>query len=255
MYEIQCLDLDGNTIDNFFQWDCDQHVVIELKGCDEKYLSNNPEVHFTNKSRDEALICRSAVKSSNIEANTEGDIVIAEVPNILLQEPYPLLIYVYLTDVDDFAAQRTILYSEIPVRKRNKPSDYEYVENIDPVTAQTIKAEIAESTVETRTAAINSINDTKDAATTSIDATKDDAEQSVDTTKADFEETIATIVSDAIDIKNETQTIKEATQAASDITQTTIETNMKTLMNENGLELKMVNDNGDVSISIVVPAE
>lgn len=258
MYEIQCLDLDGNIIDNFFQWDCDQWIVIELKGCEDRYLANNPEVHFTNKSRDEALICKSGTEEQRngvyyVEQHEGNDAIIAEVPNILLQEPYPLLVYVYLTDADDFRAQRTVLYGEIPVRKRQKPSDYLYVENISRATADTIKNQIAESTAETRSAAINSINDTKDAATASIDATKAAAEQSVDATKADFEATVNTIISDATTIKNETQAIKDATQAASDVTQTTIETNMTTLMNKNGLELKMVNDDGNVTMTIVIP--
>lgn len=253
MYEIQCLDLDGNTIDNFFQWDVDQHIVIELKGCDEKYLSNNPEVHFTNKNRDEALICRSEVKKSNIEANTAGDIIIAEVPNILLQEPYPLLVYVYLTDADDFKAQRTILYGEIPVRKRSKPSDYLYVENIKRTTADMIKNEIADSTLDVRYAAQNDINTANSNAKKSINKTRSDAEKSVDATKIDFEATCTTIVSDATIIKNETQVIKDATQAASNITQSTIETNMINLMNVNGLELKIINDNGDVTTTLLIP--
>lgn len=242
MYEVQCLDLDGNTIDNFFQWDCSQHIVIELKGCDEKYLSNNPEVHFTNKTREEALLCRSSTKKSGVNANTEGDIIIAEVPNILLQEPYPILVYVYLTDNENFRNQRTILYSEIPVRKRQKPSDYLYIENISRTTAETIKNEIADSTAETRSAAINSINETKSTAIASVASTE-----------TDFETTCSSIVSDATTIKNETQAIKDATQATSDATQTTIEADMKELMNVNGLELKMVNDNGDVTMTILVP--
>ena len=32
MYEVTCLDLDGNTINNFFQWDIDQKIVIKVKG-------------------------------------------------------------------------------------------------------------------------------------------------------------------------------------------------------------------------------
>lgn len=253
MYEVQCLDLDGNTIDNFFQWDCDQHIIIELKGCDEKYLSNNPEVHFTNKSREESLICRSSVKSSNIEANTTGDVIIAEVPNILLQEPYPLLVYVYLTDADDYKAQRTILYSEIPVRKRNKPSDYLYIENVSRITAENIKSEISASTEATRQAAQTDINTANKNAKDYIDKVNKDAKASVDATIADYEDTCDTIVADTSTIKDAIQKIRDNTQYVAEKTKTTIETNMTTLMNENGLELKMVNDDGDVTMTILIP--
>ena len=134
MYEVPCLDLNGDTINKFYQWDIDQKIVINLEGCDVNYLKNAPEVHFCNSSRKEALVVRSTVSNH--------DTITVDVPNILLQEAYPLLVYVYLTDANDSSSQKTILYSEIPVRKRAKPSDYLYVENITRVTAEMIKKEI-----------------------------------------------------------------------------------------------------------------
>ena len=134
MYEVPCLDLNGDTINRFYQWDIDQKIVINLEGCDINYLKNAPEVHFCNSSRKEALVVRSTVSNH--------DTITVDVPNILLQEACPLLVYVYLTDANDSSSQKTILYSEIPVRKRAKPSDYLYVENITRVTAEMIKKEI-----------------------------------------------------------------------------------------------------------------
>ena len=133
MYEVPCLDLNGDTINRFYQWDIDQKIVINLEGCDERYLQNPPEVHFSNSSRKEALVVRSTVSNN--------DTITVDVPNILLQEAYPLLVYVYLTDANDSSSQKTILYSEIPVRKRAMPSDYLYVENIARITAEMIKKE------------------------------------------------------------------------------------------------------------------
>lgn len=237
MYEIQCLDTNGNTINNFFQWDCDQNIVIKLKGCDEKYLTYNPEVHFSNSSRDTALVTRSV---SSKESDSET--IVSEVPNILLQEPYPLLVYVYLTDAEDVSSQKTILYSEIPVRKRQKPHDYLYVENITQVTAETIKDEIASSTETVRQTAQDDITSTNESAKASVDATK-----------TDFENACDAIVADATAIKNETQSIKDATQAASDATQATIESDMKQLMNVNGLGLKINNPDGNAVFTIVIP--
>ena len=232
MYEVTCLDLDGNTINNFFQWDVDQKIAIKVKGCEEDYLRIAPEVHFANTKSKEAIVVRSwlsgritsetnvriepddssddnvkgvlndddeivytpyveysannadndnlivnttyaggakewcvieynnnkcYLESSCIERNI--DTIVADVPNSLLEEPYPLLIYVYLTDSDDVSSQRTILYGELPVRKRAKPSDYKYVENITPVTYKMIKDELEEAIKNKCKDAEDAIND------------------------------------------------------------------------------------------------
>ena len=242
MYEVNCLDLDGNTINNFFQWDVDQKIMIKVKGCEEDYLGIAPEVHFANTKSKEALVVRSwlsgritsetnvrskpddssddningalnegdeivyteyaeysannadndnlivnttyaggdkewcvieynnskcYVESSCIERNV--DTIVADVPNSLLEEPYPLLVYVYLTDSDDVSSQMTILYGELPVRKRAKPSDYKYVENITPVTYKMIKDELEEAIKNTSKTAEEDIVNTKDAAISVID--------------------------------------------------------------------------------------
>lgn len=74
----------------------------------------------------------------------------------MLQEYYPLLIYVYLTDSKDVSSQKTIIKIEIPIRKRAVPSDYEYVENIERITAEQIKQEIKNELYES--AAIDEIS-------------------------------------------------------------------------------------------------
>ena len=145
MYEITCLDLDGNSIDHLTQWDVDQQLVIVVHGCDDDYLSIAPNVHFSNsKRKDEALVVRSTV--------TNKDTITVDIPNILLQEPYPLLVYVYLTDSDKVTSkkspQKTILSTEIPIRKRAKPSKYSYVENIERITAKQLKKEIKQEIVD-----------------------------------------------------------------------------------------------------------
>lgn len=256
MYEIACFDLKGNTIDRFFQWDVDQKIVMELKGCDEEYLSIAPEVHFTNISRSESLIVRSAVSN--------GETITADVPNILLQEPYPLLIYVYLTDAQDVSSQKTILYSEIPVRKRAKPSDYLYVENIKRITAEDIKDEIEASTESARTQAIQNINNTKDsanksvtdtktAAQESITKTKNDAEALVTSKKEDFISTGNSLISSATEIRDNTQTTYNKTVTTANQTQTKIENNINTLIKENGLTMKTTDDgNGNITMTILV---
>lgn len=137
MFEVTCLDSNGNTINNFTQWDVDQKITLVLKGYD---IVIAPQVHFCNKNVDEALVVRSTI----IDENT----IVADVPNSLLREHYPLLIYIYLTDGEDVSSQRTILSTEIPVRKRTKPSDYFYTENIERITAEQIKEEVKSAIVD-----------------------------------------------------------------------------------------------------------
>lgn len=234
MYEVPCLDLNGDTINKFYQWDIDQKIVINLEGCDVNYLKNAPEVHFCNSSRKEALVVRSTVSNH--------DTITVDVPNILLQEAYPLLVYVYLTDANDSSSQKTILYSEIPVRKRAKPSDYLYVENITRVTAEMIKKEIEQTTLNARTDAIADITSTKE-----NDCTE------VDNKKAEFITTGRDLVQAATEIKNNTQITYNNAVSVANRTQTTIETHMNDLMLRNGLSLKTVNDgNGNVNLAVVI---
>lgn len=234
MYEVPCLDLNGDTINKFYQWDIDQKIVINLEGCDVNYLKNAPEVHFCNSSRKEALVVRSTVSNH--------DTITVDVPNVLLQEAYPLLIYVYLTDTNDSSSQKTILYSEIPVRKRAKPSDYLYVENITRVTAEMIKKEIEQTTLNARTDAIAAITSTKE-----NDCTE------VDNKKAEFITTGTGLVHDATEIKNNTHIIYNNAVNVANRTQTTIETHMNDLMLRNGFSLKTVNDgNGNVNLAVVI---
>lgn len=234
MYEVPCLDLNGDTINRFYQWDIDQKIVINLEGCDVNYLKNAPEVHFCNSSRKEALVVSSTVSNH--------DTITVDVPNVLLQEACPLLVYVYLTDADDSSSQKTILYSEIPVRKRAKPSDYLYVENITRVTAEMIKKEIEKTTLEARTDAIAAITSTKENDCTEVDNKKDE-----------FITTGRGLVQAATEIKNNTQIIYNNAVSVANRTQTTIETHMNDLMLRNGLSLKTVNDgNGNVNLAVVI---
>lgn len=139
MYELTCYDVDGNIVNHLTQWDVDQKLIITVKGFEKSYLSIAPNIHFGNAKRTEALVVRSTV--------TNGDTITVDIPNVLLQEPLPLLVYIYVTDADDVSSQKTILSTEIPVRKRPKPSNYSYVENIERITANQIKKEIKQELV------------------------------------------------------------------------------------------------------------
>lgn len=136
MFEVNCLDPYDEPIEYYTQWDVNQKMKIVLNGCDEGYLAIAPNVHFANARSKEAYVVRSIVEGN--------DTIIVDVPNVLLEEHYPLLVYVYLTDSNDVSSQKTILKIEIPVRKRARPSNYDYVENIERITAEKLKQEIEE---------------------------------------------------------------------------------------------------------------
>ena len=140
MFGVGCFDTHDNPIDHYTQWDVDQKLKIVVYDADDNLLKNAPYVHFANVKSTEALVVRSTVEGT--------DTIIVEIPNSLLQEPWPLLVYVYLNDNLDAHSQKTIIKIEIPVHKRVKPSDYEYVENIERITAEVIKQEVTEEFVD-----------------------------------------------------------------------------------------------------------
>ena len=139
MFGVGCFDTHDNPIDHYTQWDVDQKLKIVVYDADDNLLKNAPYVHFANVKSTEALVVRSTVEGT--------DTIVVEIPNSLLQESWPLLVYVYLNDSLDAHSQKTIIKIEIPVHKRVKPSDYEYVENIERITAEVIKQEVTDEFV------------------------------------------------------------------------------------------------------------
>lgn len=137
MFGVGCFDTHDNPIDHYTQWDIDQKLKIVVYDVDSSLLKNAPYIHFANVKSTEALVVRSTVEGT--------DTIVVDVPNSLLQESWPLLVYVYLNDNLDAHSQKTIIKIEIPVHKRVKPSDYEYVENIERITAEVIKQEVTDT--------------------------------------------------------------------------------------------------------------
>ena len=137
MFGVECFDTHDSPIDHYTQWDIDQKLKIVVYDADDNLLKNAPYVHFANVKSTEALVVRSTVEGT--------DTIIVEIPNSLLQESWPLLVYVYLNDNLDAHSQKTIIKIEIPVHKRVRPSDYEYVENIERITAEVIKQEVTDT--------------------------------------------------------------------------------------------------------------
>lgn len=125
VYEINCYDSYGNSIDYLTQWDCNRKIYLSL---DYYELSDAPEVHFFNQNSSEALVVLSTISEGMVEV---------DVPNILLQEPYTIFAHVY---VNENGSQKSIAYLPLLVRKKPKPSDYVYTNNLEKVSFVGIKS-------------------------------------------------------------------------------------------------------------------
>lgn len=97
-----------NDRDSFYQWDTNQKIVHNFKVGD--------EIHFFNLRQQSALTVR---------AYQLDNVVVADVPNILLQSSYP--IYVYWVHLDS-NGQHTKEEFTFSVKQRPKPSGYVYTE-------------------------------------------------------------------------------------------------------------------------------
>lgn len=88
----------------FYQWDTNQKLIVED--------SSIVEVHFAN------CFCANA---HVVETFTEGELTLANVPNILLQEDLDINVYAY-------DGKKTKHAERFEVNKRTKPADYVYTE-------------------------------------------------------------------------------------------------------------------------------
>lgn len=116
VFEVDCLDPYDKPIEYYTQWDVDQTMKIILNGCKEGYLAIPPEIHFANAKSKEAIVVNSTVEGN--------DTIIVDVPDAILEEEYPLLIYVYLADKNDASSKKTVATKEIPIVKRVRPGDH-----------------------------------------------------------------------------------------------------------------------------------
>lgn len=97
--------LDGRK--HFVQWDKD----VKLTATD---LKAGEEIHFDNGTTQNALV----VLSEEYE-----DKIVANVPNILLTNPFQIKVYRYVETDDGSYTKKTILFD---VEPRKKPDDYVY---------------------------------------------------------------------------------------------------------------------------------
>lgn len=131
MYEVTCLDSNGDIVTSLTQWDTNQSLIIEDSDFDIA-----PIFHFCNKNSERALGVKSVLKDG---------VITVDVPNTLLREPYTITAYVYLykgTNNEKEQSGKTVDVIRIPVRPKPQPTDFEYVDNINVVYIEDLIAEV-----------------------------------------------------------------------------------------------------------------
>ena len=140
MYKLKCFYEDGTPITHFTQWDVNQTIVIDGE------YTKAPMVHFANKNSEYAICVQSTLINN-------GQLSV-DVPNILLTEYYPIIIYIYVVSDD---SGKTVLSDQFQVVKRQQPSDFTFEENLHVVYITQLEDEIRELK-NTMTTAINNCN-------------------------------------------------------------------------------------------------
>lgn len=104
------------TVNYLYQWDKNQ--IVEITGLN---LSKVPEVHFANKTMEKAIVRQATMADGVIRAN---------IPNSLLQAPFPVIAFVGIYEGKQFKTIETI---KIPIVPRVRPADYVLEKNDDEV--------------------------------------------------------------------------------------------------------------------------
>ena len=113
------------STDAVYQWD--QNHTLNIEGENSHEVTT---VHFTNKSRDKAIVC---------ETTDVDGVKVANIPNELLEEPYDVIAYVHIYN-DNHA--KTVEIINIPLIKRVKPTDYQFVDNVPVMTFERLEKDI-----------------------------------------------------------------------------------------------------------------
>lgn len=99
--------------DSLHQWDINR--TLQVTGLNLRVI---PEVHFSNNNMKAAIVR---------QATLDGDMVRAEIPNSLLQQPLRIIAHIGIYEGRAFKVVETV---ELPVIPRKRPEDYE-VEDSD----------------------------------------------------------------------------------------------------------------------------
>ena len=91
--------------DYLYAWDLNRQIIV-----DDPSIT---EVHFSNRTDDRSLV---------VEVKDEGGLRVANIPNIILQQPWDIIAYAYCPE------SYTKIEEVLEVKARPKPDDYIYTE-------------------------------------------------------------------------------------------------------------------------------
>lgn len=118
MFEIRCYDEKFKEITHLTQWDVNRFIIVKSIDVD-----TVPEFHFCNKKTELAI----PVLSRLVKDENDKNCYIAEIPDILLQQPFDIIVYIYVDSVvENKISSKTTHMARIPLVPRPKPEDYPY---------------------------------------------------------------------------------------------------------------------------------
>lgn len=124
MKRIKCYDKNGNSINHLIQWDKNQEVYVDD-------LENGiiPEAHFAVATKqNEARIYIDAVSLEKVNGINMVKVII---PNELLLEETKLYVFLYyIHNNTDTHPETTEYFVEIPIKRKPRPSDQIYEDNL-----------------------------------------------------------------------------------------------------------------------------
>lgn len=116
--------------ESLYQWD--QNQALEIYGLS---VPKIPEIHFTNTAMDRAIVRQA-------QMDAEG-VITVDVPNSLLQKPYPITVYICMYTGSVF---ETLYKLTVPVIARTQPADYT-LEDDDEVYSFTALENLVNNTI------------------------------------------------------------------------------------------------------------
>lgn len=124
MKEIQCYDIDGNSVNHLVQWDKNQEIYVDD-------LENGilPTIHFAKDSEENSYEYEDA-------AVIEDDRIKITIPNNYLTDNGKIYIYLYyiVGTADD--PHTTKYVAVLPIYKKAQPLNWKYDDNIEFISIQ-----------------------------------------------------------------------------------------------------------------------
>lgn len=174
----------GNKVTNLTQWD--SNVILKLHNY--KYSAASV-VHFANEDSEE---------SYTVHATLEDNVASVVVPNILLTTSGKA-IDVFFFQYDSASDEgRVLCHFSLPVARKPKPNDYEYVDNTEVIELSSLAAKLEALVAEATNTIDVKITELGEASDTSLSDLKNDISEDRAALEADVHDALNIMV-DSVD--------------------------------------------------------